>query len=239
MRRLALVIALGLAASAVWAATVATAASDTVGLTNAERVAQNLRPLVPVADLNAAAQQHAEEMAAAEAIWHTPDLAHRVTGWKRVGENVGRGPTIEAVHNGFMASPTHRENILQPAYTQMGVGMATGADRVYISVLFRQPLPRTTARPATPLATVTAAAVRPVAEPQPVRVKGATITRSAESALGGRDAAASLPVPRPIEVTGLAAVAAALLVVVVGAQTVAVARASHRPRPVTRARHRV
>ena len=33
---------------------------------------------------------HADDMAAASALWHTPDLASRVSGWKRLGENVGR-----------------------------------------------------------------------------------------------------------------------------------------------------
>jgi hypothetical protein len=171
---------------------------DTVSLTNAERQAHGLAPLSVATDLQSEAQRHADDMAAASALWHTPDLASRVTGWKRLGENVGRGPNAQAIHAGFMASPTHRANILQPAYTQMGVGMATTSDgRLYISVLYRLPLhARAAGRVST--AAATRAAPVPANVKVPVQVAGATVTRPepAADALPGKQlASAHLPQP--------------------------------------------
>ncbi|HLJ39459.1 MAG TPA: CAP domain-containing protein [Steroidobacteraceae bacterium] len=46
---------------------------------------------------------------------------------KLVGENIAYGPiTVEEVVQGWLHSPDHCENIMDPRFAQMGVGMATG-----------------------------------------------------------------------------------------------------------------
>jgi uncharacterized protein YkwD len=46
--------------------------------------------------------------------------------WLRYGENVARGyRTAQAVMNGWMNSPGHRANILNPRFVDLGVGVAT------------------------------------------------------------------------------------------------------------------
>jgi len=151
-------------------------AVDTIVLTNQERQASGLGILVIAPDLEAAAQRHAEEMASAGALWHTPNLATVVGNWRRLGENVGRGPSASAIHSGFMGSPTHRANVLQPAYTQIGVGDVIAPDgRLYISVLYRQPM---TARSST-ARTVVHNVTRPALPQQnaDVQVAAATVSK--------------------------------------------------------------
>ncbi|MEJ7930892.1 CAP domain-containing protein [Ramlibacter sp. AN1015] len=84
--------------------------------------------------LNEAAAAHAQDMARNNFMDHTGSQGSTVdqrvdrTGydWRRVGENVAAGPqTAEAVVQGWLDSPGHCANIMQPAFTQMGVAFAT------------------------------------------------------------------------------------------------------------------
>jgi len=43
-------------------------------------------------------------------------------GW--AGENIGRTQSVESAMAGFMASPGHRANILDPRFTHVGIGIA-------------------------------------------------------------------------------------------------------------------
>ena len=67
------------------------------------------------------------------------NLASRLNGagirWSRCGENIFREqgmdePTDEAVE-GWMRSPAHRASILDPLFTQTGVGIAISANTEY------------------------------------------------------------------------------------------------------------
>jgi uncharacterized protein YkwD len=46
--------------------------------------------------------------------------------WRKLGENVGRGGTIEQVHTAYLNSPGHRANIVDPSFTSMGAGAVWG-----------------------------------------------------------------------------------------------------------------
>jgi uncharacterized YkwD family protein/spore coat assembly protein SafA len=58
------------------------------------------------------------------------------------GENIAMGQTTpEAVMNGWMNSPGHRSNILNPTYTELGVGLAKDSSgRCYWTQMFIKPL---------------------------------------------------------------------------------------------------
>jgi hypothetical protein len=63
-------------------------------------------------------------MSADGSISHNPDLAKLVRGaWRRVGENVGSGDDPDAVFDGFVASPEHLHNLLDPSYDVVAVTM--------------------------------------------------------------------------------------------------------------------
>jgi uncharacterized protein YkwD len=44
-----------------------------------------------------------------------------------VSENVGRGYTAEEAEQGFMSSPGHRANIVDPRPRKVGIGIVFGA----------------------------------------------------------------------------------------------------------------
>ncbi|HZI39303.1 MAG TPA: CAP domain-containing protein [Acidimicrobiia bacterium] len=113
---------------------------DLTAMTNADRMAQGLRALSTADDLQRVAQSKADEMARTKRLAHSTGLGTKVSGWQRLGENVGRGPTLQEIETAFMASPSHRQNILDAGFTQLGVGVAyDGKDYLYVAVIFRQP----------------------------------------------------------------------------------------------------
>jgi uncharacterized protein YkwD len=43
------------------------------------------------------------------------------------GENLAMAPTVTIAHRGLMNSPGHRENILNPAFKRVGIGVYSNA----------------------------------------------------------------------------------------------------------------
>jgi uncharacterized protein YkwD len=116
-----------------------------IQLHNQQRDKVGLRPLTIDIRLMRAAQVQAQYMAEHAKITHagpdgtTPAQRVKQQGYDHVelAENVAGGPeTPEAVLQGWMHSPPHRQNILGP-YTEVGAAHATGADgRPYWCVVF-------------------------------------------------------------------------------------------------------
>ena len=50
------------------------------------------------------------------------------TGWFRVAENVGCGQSADSLHQSFMDSPGHRDNIMDPDFTDVGIGVRFADD---------------------------------------------------------------------------------------------------------------
>ena len=129
----------GLVALASPAGAVSSDASSYLARMNAERVDHGLRGLTMRSDLNAVAQSWANHMASVGLLSHNPRLASQVTNWQVVGENVGEGPSIDALDGAFWASTPHRDNILDPSYRDVGVGTAVADGVIWITIDFRQP----------------------------------------------------------------------------------------------------
>ena len=123
----------------------ASPAGDLGAATNAARAAAGLPALALDAQLTAVAQGWANQLAAAGTLSHNPALRTQVTNWNVLGENVGMAGDIPSVQAAFMASPAHRDNILDPRFTQMGVASATstyascGCAVLWVVVDFRRP----------------------------------------------------------------------------------------------------
>lgn len=146
--RAPLCLALAVAAVAVTSELAAASTADSASYfsrLNAERADHGLARLAMSADLSAVAQTWADHMAASGVLSHNPDLTGRVSDWQAVGENVGDGPSIADLDAAFMASPTHRHNILDPSYEQVGVGTVDRNGVIWISVVFRDPMHAVTA----------------------------------------------------------------------------------------------
>ncbi|HTQ63110.1 MAG TPA: CAP domain-containing protein [Candidatus Solibacter sp.] len=102
---------------------------------NREREAAGLQPLKWDDALAAAALRHAERMV------REPDLSHQYPGepplseraaqagarFSSVAENIALGPAAADIHYGWMHSPGHRRNILNPELTAVGIATIRGS----------------------------------------------------------------------------------------------------------------
>lgn len=111
-------------------------------LINDERASYGLQPVAPNSDLRQAALSHSNEMIRQSYFEHTSPAGvtfmDRIesTGYMRgartwvVGENLvwGTGPlsTPQALVRVWMNSPPHRENLLRPAFREVGVAALAG-----------------------------------------------------------------------------------------------------------------
>jgi hypothetical protein len=119
----------------------ASSESEFVSRTQGARASAGVRAYGVRSDLASVARRQAGRMAARHSIYHNPNLGSEVSNWEAVGENVGTGSTVAAIHNAFMGSSSHRENILSTSFTEVGIGTATGSDgKIYVSEVFRRPM---------------------------------------------------------------------------------------------------
>jgi uncharacterized protein YkwD len=118
----------------------------TLCLLNVERRKHHLAPLRIERRLQHAAGQEARKMVAEHFFAHTTPAGKgfiarlRDVGYATndaswfVGENLAWGTlgfaTPASIVNAWMHSPEHRENILEPRYRQIGIGIALGAPLV-------------------------------------------------------------------------------------------------------------
>jgi len=103
---------------------------------NAQRAASGVGPLGTCASLDRSAADHSADQAAHSTMSHTGsdgstmvqrDERAGYTGWNALAENVAAGyPDVAAVIAGWLASPGHRTNLLNGAYTDVGFGQAAG-----------------------------------------------------------------------------------------------------------------
>ncbi len=73
-------------------------------------------------------------------ISHNPNLRTAVNApWRKLGENVGCGDTdVDALHEAFMNSPKHRENIMDPTFDSIGIGIVMSGDTMFVTEQFMQ-----------------------------------------------------------------------------------------------------
>lgn len=123
---------------------------------NAARSAHGLPPLQPDPGLARAARAHADENAARGVLDHGSPDPSRDTPLERiglagvalleVGENLALIPGADvatAAVRGWLASPPHRANLLDPDFTHVGFGTAEGPGGTYVAQLFgARPLTR-------------------------------------------------------------------------------------------------
>ena len=160
-------------------ASTATDEAAFVAKINELRASKGLAPLQVNANLVAKARLWSAGMAAAGKIWHST-LSDGVTeDWKKLGENVGMGGSVDGLHKAFVASPHHYENLVDPAFGQVGVGIVMGGDTIFVTQVFMQLMNPTAAPVVVP--------TTPVTQPKP------TTTTTAKPA-----APAPKPAPKPV-----------------------------------------
>ncbi|MBO8172274.1 MAG: SafA/ExsA family spore coat assembly protein [Bacillaceae bacterium] len=106
-----------------------------IQLVNQERTQRGLQPLKPNWELSRVARFKSQDMRDMHYFSHTspvygsPFTMIRNFGlsFRSAGENIAAGQaTPQQVMNGWMNSPGHRQNILNPSFTEIGVGYASG-----------------------------------------------------------------------------------------------------------------
>ncbi|OGG59927.1 hypothetical protein A3C89_03225 [Candidatus Kaiserbacteria bacterium RIFCSPHIGHO2_02_FULL_50_50] len=132
----------------------AVVASSLVQGTNTARVSENLKLLTRSAVLDKAATLKANDMLQHQYFahrspsgvtpWHWFEEAHYK--YLRAGENLAVHFTASTeLVDAWLASPSHRANIMNGAYTEIGIGMATGTfegvQTTFVVQLFGTPVP--------------------------------------------------------------------------------------------------
>lgn len=112
---------------------------DFHALINVERAKEGVGALTVRSDLVQVARGHTDTMAAQWRLFHNPEFSSQITGWQRVSENVGYGPSVGAIHRALMNSEGHRRNILDDRVTEVGIGVAVKDGRVWVTQNFRRP----------------------------------------------------------------------------------------------------
>jgi uncharacterized protein YkwD len=152
----ALLIGLCLLAAPAHAASLDELRAAALEAVNADRDAHGLSALRPDPALDAAAQAHAEDMRERGYFGHvspegrTAMDRYRAAGgerWRKIGENVGRcarcgapgADRVRSFQEGWMNSPEHRRNILDPGYRRFGFGMVGGGGEQYAVQTFSGP----------------------------------------------------------------------------------------------------
>lgn len=115
-----------------------------VNLINNERFNAGLNALVVVPELVAVGREWSGAMLAQSSgseschISHNPALASEVVAnWRRLGENVGCGNVdADYLHQMFVASPAHLQNILDPTFDSVGIGIVFDGDVMFVTEQF-------------------------------------------------------------------------------------------------------
>jgi uncharacterized protein YkwD len=118
-----------------------------IALVNRVRQENGLAQLAYNPQLADAAREYADFLAAHDVLNHTADRrtldaraeAAGYTTWVALGENLAGGyATYEEAVDAWMASLSHRDNILNPGFLETGVGCARNAGSAYSSFFVQE-----------------------------------------------------------------------------------------------------
>jgi hypothetical protein len=132
-----LLVLTGLSAAPTDAAEPGTEAQFVAAVNNV-RAGRGLPPLAVHNELVGVARNWTDQMVAAGAISHNPNLANMVSAnWAVLGENVGVGYDVDGLMQAFINSAAHYRNLVEPRYDTIGVGVTWSPDgRMFTTHLF-------------------------------------------------------------------------------------------------------
>ena len=116
-----------------------------LNLINSERTSRNLTPLTLSSSLSKVAQDHSLDMSRNKYFSHqsplgsTPftRLAQNGIPYSSAGENIAYAPTISEIHQNLMKSQEHRQNILNPGYSKIGIGIVeVNPQKIIVTEMF-------------------------------------------------------------------------------------------------------
>ncbi len=166
---------------------------------NASRSANGLAPLSVDGGLRNHARVHTQDMMDAGNIYHSTSAELKAaggSGWSKLGENVGRGGTVDSLHTAFMNSPGHKANILGD-YNYAGIGTGTLEGVLYVTVVFMKKDGGSTTTTTTPAATTTTpkATTTTAKSPATTAAKASTTTTAKSPATTAAKATTTTTIP--------------------------------------------
>ncbi len=102
---------------------------------NRVRASQGRHRLDADKQLGYVARRHAQTMANSGGVWHDTEVDQKVTRWRRLAQNTGRGRSCKSLSRSFMQSSSHRDNILG-RYRFMGIGVQSNGRYLFVQELF-------------------------------------------------------------------------------------------------------
>jgi uncharacterized protein YkwD len=86
--------------------------------------------------LGVTGRKHAYKLAKSGSIWHD-DIGAKVTRWRSLGQNTGKGPGCRKLTRAFMHSSGHRANYLGK-WRHVGVGVVRRNGSTYVQQVFER-----------------------------------------------------------------------------------------------------
>ncbi|MBV8161236.1 MAG: CAP domain-containing protein [Acidimicrobiia bacterium] len=211
-RALRALLALLVAGAALFAfARPAHASSDEdafIGAINAIRASRGIGTLAVDGQLTDVARAWSQQMAASETLSHNPNLATQISGWRSAGENVGTGPDEPSIEAAFEASPHHFENMVDPSYNAIGVGVVADANgTLWVTEDYKQSKDGAAAAPApappapAPPRPAPRPAPRTVSTPRPASAPVHTAAAQPVTTAASHEAAAAPAAAAPVATT--------------------------------------
>jgi uncharacterized protein YkwD len=164
-----------------------------VGYLNQERQANGLPRFALRQDVSDIASGWSRHMADTQSMSHNAsyfsDETRARLHARALGENVAASPSLREAHDALMASAPHRQNILDPRFTVVGIGAVQRDGRWWITEDFLQPEAAPSAAP------VAAPAPTPPPPARPAPDVAQVVVGSAPArAVSGADPAARRPI---------------------------------------------
>ncbi len=118
--------------------------NEVIALVNRSRAEAGLPPVRENFLLDRKADAWAQHLRDVCDLSHSDLKQGAPPNWHYLGENVGYGGTIAQIHEAYLRSPGHRENILDPSFEEMGAAAVwgtcpDGSRRVFTVQEFMEP----------------------------------------------------------------------------------------------------
>ena len=205
LKVLVIVVPIALPSSSLYSSAITP--QNIIDLTNQTRSNLGLPVLKANSKLAQAAQDKANDMLTNQYFAHVSPTGATPWSWiakagyqyTYAGENLAvHFTSSEGLQDGWMASPTHRANIVHPKYTDIGVGVAMGTfegfDTIFVAEDFGTP-------ELTPVAQTPAPHLTPKVTPAPLPVVSKTPGQVAAAEAVPKPQPEPLPAPQPAAVT--------------------------------------
>src|SRR5438309_2184032 len=187
-------------------------------LLNSVRAKNGVPPLATDGQLINVARGWSAQMAGGGGLSHNPNLGSQVSNWRTLGENIGSGSDVLTIEAALEASPHHFENMVDPAFNFVGIGVVEAGGAIWVTEDFKQaktgtlpatqapaPAPAPKPRPS-PAPRAAPAPARPAAPGAHTNTRNPAVSPAAGAGAGapsaGANEASAAPTPSAVPPSG-------------------------------------